>query len=91
MRRFGAGVLDPPYSTAITRRIPSPAASRRIVSAAVLCWPRSIREIVEWLVPVRAASCRWVSPTSIRWQITIRASSSQEAIRSCSCRYPALS
>jgi hypothetical protein len=70
------GFSADPCSKPITNRISSAAASRWSVCTDVLCWPLSIREIAEWLVPIRLASSSWVRPRSIRRRITIRASCS---------------
>ena len=43
--------------------ISSAVASRRNIRTDVPCWPRSIRAIAEWLVPIDSASSCSVSPS----------------------------
>jgi hypothetical protein len=51
------GLSAGPCSKPITKCISSAPASRCSVCTEVPCWPLSIREIAEWLVPIRPASC----------------------------------
>ena len=76
-------------SKPIVRRASSASASLFNVLTEVWCCPLSIRLIAEWLVLIRSASSRWLSPSSARRMITIRAISSNGAIRATSARYSA--
>ena len=51
------GASAGPVSNPITKRTSSASARRSRVDTLTRCWPDSMREIAEWLVPIRSASC----------------------------------
>ena len=64
--RSRLGAFLGPRSNPITSRMSSAVASLRSVSGVAACWPLSMREMAEWLVPTRLASWAWVRPCSMR-------------------------
>ncbi len=55
-----------PLSKPMTKRTPRASPRRWSVATLVPCRPLSIREIAEWLVPMRSTSCSWVRSSSAR-------------------------
>jgi hypothetical protein len=80
------GCAGGPYCRPRIARASSAWARRMSVRALVACWPLSIREIADAVVPMRAASCCWESPSAARRMMTSLASASNGARRSCSAR-----
>lgn len=63
-KRVADGCLGGPVSKLITSLASRASARRSSVATLVRCWPDSMREMAEWLVPMRSASCSCVSPSS---------------------------
>jgi len=85
-----SGLSTGPDSNPTTRRASKALAMRRRVSTLVLCWPLSMREIAEWLVPTSRANPCCVRSCFIRSLMTRRAMSSNSRSRSRSARYSGL-
>lgn len=84
------GMLGTSSANPTTKCVSSALASRRSVCTVVGYRPLSMREMAEWLVPMRLASSAWLSLSWPRRRITIRASASNGARRSNSVLYSGL-